>query len=70
VVALKPLEEELIHLPPPLKQERRGGIETASLLGTVTRDPEKQERRGGIETRLGLKAQAPTGAEAGTPWWH
>jgi hypothetical protein len=53
-----------------LKQERRGGIETALSLAQDQRFSMKQERRGGIETVIPALEPARHPGEAGTPWWH
>jgi len=53
-----------------LKQERRGGIETAVAARHPGGEIGKQERRGGIETWMEEVLGPPLPVEAGTPWWH
>ena len=57
--------------PRPMKQERRGGIETQ--IEALTGQPVEQGSRNAVvalkrETRGGSGGAYPR--EAGTPWWH
>ena len=70
MVALKLSMIHVIVSLPPVKQERRGGIETRISAIRITSRGREQERRGGIETAKIKYNPRIRGVGAGTPWWH